>query len=367
MDKKITDPNHIRPNFQNVPFWNPTKIHDHEIGKKIHRMDLNECPYPPSQKVIEAMQSVAGTLNRYPDGTCPELTPLIADRVGVPIDTITWGGGSTQLLTSIAEISVAPGQNLVTPHLIWRRFEGVFKIVDASVTSVPNKVDGGIDVEALTNAIGNDTRLLICVTPNNPTGMMLSEDEIRHVSENTPENVLLFMDEAYHEFAIHAGGPNALEILKERKGPWVITRTFSKAYALAGVRLGYAICSSPETVNALRMVSSTFNLNGFAETAAVAAWHDPEYTQFILDKNAEERDRIIAGLQDMGYEPMPSVTNFVSCDIGRPGAEVVTAMRERGLRIATVGGNDFTNFIRVSMGIPEDTDAFLENLMAVLG
>jgi histidinol-phosphate aminotransferase len=365
MTTKINNP-HIRPNFQNVPFWNPAKIFDHEIGKKIHRMDLNECPYPPSPKVIEAIQSVAYTLNRYPDSTCPELTPLIAENLNVPAETITWGGGSTQLLTSIAEISIAPGQNIVTPHLIWKRFQGVFKIVDANVTSVPNKADGAIDVDALTNATGNNTRLLICVTPNNPTGMMLTKEEIRHVSENTPENVLLFMDEAYHEFAIHAGGPNALEILKDRKGPWVVTRTFSKAYALAGVRLGYAICSSPEIVDAIRMVSSTFNLTGIAEAAAIAALKEPEYTQFILDKNAEERARVVQGLQDMGYQPMPSVTNFVSCDIGRPVADIVTAMRSRGVRISTVGGDEFDNFIRLSMGTPESTDAFLKEIKEVL-
>jgi histidinol-phosphate aminotransferase len=366
MSNNVTDKPHLRPNFQNVPFWNPTKIFDHEIDKKIHRMDLNECPYPPSPKVIEAIQNAAHTLNRYPDGTCPELTPLVAKRLGVPEDTLTWGGGSTQLLTAIAEISVAPGQNLVAPNLIWKRFQGVFKIVDADVTAVPNKSDGAIDVEALTNAIGNDTRLVICVTPNNPTGMMLTEEEIRHVSENTPENALLFMDEAYYEFAAHAGGPNALEILKDRKGPWAVTRTFSKAYAMAGVRLGYAICSSPEIVDAIRMVASTFSLNGIAEAAAVAAWNEPEYTQFILDKNAEERARVVQGLRDMGYEPMASVTNFVSCNIGRPAAEIVTAMRARSVRISTVGGDEFENYIRLSMGTPEDTDAFLQELKEVL-
>ena len=356
----------IRPNFQNLPFWNPTKIYDHEVDKNIHRMDLNECPYPPSPKVIEAMQSIAHTLNRYPDGTCPELTPLIAKRLNIPEETITWGGGSTQLLTAIAEISVAPGQNLVTPKLVWKRFEGIYKIVDANVTAVPNKSGGAIDIEAMVNAIGNDTRLLICVTPNNPTGMMLTEKEIRYLSENTPENVMLFMDEAYHEFAIHAGGPDALEILRDRKGPWTITRTFSKAYALAGVRLGYAICSSIEIVNAIRMVASTFSLNGIAEAAAIAAWKEPEYTKFILDQNAIERSRIITGLRDMGYSPMESVTNFVSCDIKHPATDVVKAMRARGVRISTVGGNEFINFIRLSMGRSEDTDAFLENLKEVL-
>ena len=275
-------------------------------------MDLNECPYPPSPNVLSAIQNISHTLNRYPDGTCPMLTPLIAKSLGVDEKTITWGGGSTQLLTSIAQISVAPDQDLVTPQLVWKRFEGIYKIADANVISVPNKSDGAINVKAMIDAIGNDTRLLICVTPNNPTGLMLTESEIRHVSENTPENVLLFMDEAYHEFAIHAGGPDALEILKDRKGPWVVTRTFSKAYALAGLRLGYAICSSIEIVNAIRLVASTFSLSGIAEAAGIAAWNEPEYTKFILEQNEIERSRIINGLSDMGYNQMDSVTNFIS-------------------------------------------------------
>ena len=356
----------IRANFQNLSFWNPTKIYDHEINKRIHRMDLNECPYPPSPNVLAAIQNISPTLNRYPDGTCPMLTPLIAKSLGVDEKTITWGGGSTQLLTSIAQISVAPDQDLVTPQLVWKRFEGIYKIVDANVISVPNKSDGAINVKAMIDAIGNDTRLLICVTPNNPTGLMLTESEIRHISENTPENVLLFMDEAYHEFAIHAGGPDALEILKDRKGPWVVTRTFSKAYALAGLRLGYAICSSIEIVNAIRLVASTFSLSGIAEAAGIAAWNEPEYTKFILEQNEIERTRIINGLRNMGYDPMDSVTNFVSCDMKHPAIDIVKRMRERNVRISTVGGSEFENFIRLSMGTPEDTDAFLENLRQVL-
>ena len=119
-------------------------------------------------------------------------------------------------------------------------------------------------------------------------------------------------------------------------------------------------------VNAIRMVSSTFNLSGVAEVAAIAAWNDPEYKNFILDKNAIERERIIKGLEEMGYHPMQSVTNFVSCDIKRPAIDIVKAMRERGIRISTVGENDFENYIRLSMGTSEDTDAFLHNLSEIL-
>ncbi len=367
IDNEIAANQHIRPNLQNIPFWNPTQILDHERDMHVHRMDLNECPYPPAPGVIEAMNKIGHTLNRYPDGTCPELTPIISERTGVPEEQICWGGGSTQLLTSIAEIAVSPGQNIVAPHLVWKRFQGVYKIVDADVTVAANKPDGGIDPQALTDAIGNNTRLVICVTPNNPTGMMMSEEEVRYVVENTPENVFLFMDEAYFEFAMHAGGPDVLDILKDRKGPWVVSRTFSKAYGLAGLRLGYALCSSQETVDAIRLVSSTFNLNGFAETAAIAALNEPEYTQFILDSCATERQRIIEGFRALGFNPMESVTNFVSADIGKPGTDVVKKMRERGIRISTLGESEFDNYIRVSMGVPEDTDAFLTALDEILG
>jgi len=364
-DHKISE--YLRENYRGVGFWNPTKIYTHEIGKQIHRMDLNECPHPPSPKVLEAIQLAAIELNRYPDGTCPQLTPRLAVANDVPEETICFGAGSTQLLTAIAEISVGPGENLVSPEIVWRRFQGVYQVVSADVTSVPNKEDGAIDVNGMIEAIGNNTKLSIILTPNNPTGLMLSENEIRRVCDQTPENVLLFIDEAYHEFALHAGGANALEIVKNRKGPWVLTRTFSKAYALAGLRLGYAICSSEEIVNALRLATSTFNVNGIAEAAVLAALDDPEYTTFILDENEREMNRIKSKCQELGLHYMDSVTNFISIDVGLPNGEVVKAMRDRGIRISTPGYESNGTFIRVSTGLTDDTTVFLIALEEVLG
>lgn len=357
---------YLRENYKGVGFWNPTKIFSHEVDKKIHRMDLNECPHPPSPKVLEAIQSAAVALNRYPDGTCPDLTARLANTNGVPGENICFGGGSTQLLTAIAEISVGPGENLIAPEIIWRRFQGVFQIVAADVTSVPNLENSAIDVDGMIAAVGNNTKLSIILTPNNPTGLMLSEDEIYRMSEQTPENVLLFIDEAYHEFAIHAGGANALEIVKKRKGPWVVTRTFSKAYALAGLRLGYAVCSSEEIANALRLTTSTFNINGVAEAAVMAALDDIEYTKFILAENTREMNHIKARCRKLGLPYMDSVTNFISIDVGLPNGEIVKAMRDRGIRIATPGYKSNGTFIRASTGQPEDTVAFLTALEEIL-
>ena len=357
---------YLRENYQNVGFWNPTKVLPHEVGRPIHRMDLNECAYPPSPRVLEAIQKAAETLNWYPDGTCPDLTARLASSLGIAPEVICYGAGSTQLLTAITEIAVGPKENLIAPELLWRRFKGVFRLADADVTSVPNKPDGAIDVDGMISGIGNRTRLSIVLTPNNPTGLMLDAEAIRKLCRETPDNVLLFIDEAYHEFAIHAGGPDALDIVKERSGPWVLTRTFSKAYALAGLRLGYAICSSEEIANALRLGTSTFNVSGIAEAAALAALDDPDYTTFILERNSEEMGRIKAACRDMRLGYMDSVTNFIAIDVGRPAAQVVDAMRERSVRIATPGDDSRPTWIRASTGMPDDTEAFLTALREIL-
>ena len=365
-DSQSIESSALRANFRNRPFWNPTHILPHEVGQTMHRMDLNECPYPPSPQVIASIAAAASGLNRYPDGTCPVLTPRMAERLGVPAEHICWGGGSTQLLTAIAQIAVSPGEELVSPAVIWRRFAGVFNVVAAQHRAVDNLPDGRIDVDGLLGAIGNNTRLLVTLTPNNPTGLMMTQGEVEHLANATPDNVLLFIDEAYFEFARFAGGPDAVEILKQRRGPWVVTRTFSKAYALAGLRLGYAVCSSHEIANALRLVTSTFNLAGIAEAGAMAALDDPDYTQMILETNAGERTRIIAGVRAMGLDAMDSVTNFIPIDVKRAAGPVVKGLRDRRVRVAGFGYEANGTFIRASTGLPADTDALLDGLTEIL-
>lgn len=357
---------YIRANLRDMTAWNPTATLLSERTGKVHRMDLNECPYPPAPSVVAAMRDFADKVNRYPDGDLPQLTARISMRTGVAVSSIAWGTGSTELLSNAVRIAVAPGERLVAPMPLWRRFEGVFQIVDADVRHVANRPDGGLDVPALIDAVDGATKMLVCVTPNNPTGMALDAEQIAEIAERTPDHVLLYIDEAYHEFAVHAGGADALAIITRRKGPWLITRTFSKAYALAGVRLGYALCSDDAIAIALKAVTSTFNVSAFCEVAALAALDDPDYTRFILDRNAEQRARLVEGMRDLRLAPLPSVTNFVSVRLPRDGAEVAAAMRERGIRIATWGEPGFEDFIRVSIGLAEDTAAFLAALTDIL-
>lgn len=357
---------YIRPNLQNLPFWNPTHILASERTGKVHRMDLNECPYPPSPKVVKAIRTMADKVNRYPDGGLPRLTENMATKTGVPYSHICWGMGSSELLANAIRIAVAPSDSVVTPTPIWRRFAGVYRAVAADLTEVPNRANGTIDVDGLIASVGNNTRIVVCVSPNNPSGLMLSREELERLAKSIPENVLLYLDEAYHEFAVHAGGPDGLAVLRQRKGPWVITRTFSKAYALAGLRLGYAMSSEEAIANALRGVTGTFNISHFAEDAALAALDDPDYRQMLLDNNATERKRIIDGLETLGIKALPSVTNFVSAPIDRPAGPVIESLRKQGIRIGGWADAGYEDYIRVSMGLPEDTDTFLEVLAEIL-
>ncbi len=358
---------YIRANLRDMAPWNPTAMLASERTGRVHRMDLNECPYPPSPSVVAAMQDFADKVNRYPDGGLPRLTARIAERTGVAASRIAWGTGSTELLSNAVRIAVAPGERLVAPRPLWRRFEGVFRIVDADVAHVANRPDRGLDVAALIEAVDETTKMLVCVTPNNPTGMALDAREIADLAVRTPDHVLLYIDEAYHEFAVHAGFPDALAMVQRRTGPWLITRTFSKAYALAGARLGYALCSEDAIANALKAVTSTFNVSAFCEVGALAALDDPDYTAFLLDRNAEQRARLMDGMRALQLAPLPSVTNFVSVRLPLDGAEVAASMRGRGIRIATWGEPGFEDFIRVSIGLPDDTEAFLAALRDILG
>ena len=236
-------------------------------------MDLNECPYPASPKVLAAIQTATSELNRYTRRDLILTSHRGSRNASESIQNRSAGELAVLSCSPLMPLrTLALGEQLLATARIWQRFAGVFDVVAAEVGAVGCQSDGGIDVDGLMAALTDRTRLVVVLTPNNPTGMMLSEAELIRLIDGIPVHVLLFIDEAYYEFARFAGGPDAVDILRtQRSGPWVVTRTFSKAYALAGLRLGYGICSSEEIGNTLRLVTSTLNLCGIAEADALAA------------------------------------------------------------------------------------------------
>jgi histidinol-phosphate aminotransferase len=333
---------------------------------KIRPMGLNESLFPPSPKVIEALEANLHMINRYPDAQCPALSDIVSARTGIATDCIVWGNGSEELLKGAVDLSLSPGEGLVLPVPTFWGYKALVATFEPDVTEVQNLADGHTDIDGIIAAIGNNTKIVFLITPNNPTGRMVEKEGLKKIISGVPENVLLCVDEAYYDFGIHAGGPNVLDVLKTRKGPWITAFTFSKAYGMAGMRIGYALCSDNVLAESLRKTTCVFNVPVLAQYAAGAALNDTDYLTRMLDWVAEGREQIFTGLRELGLDPFPSVTNFISSAIPINGRTCLQAMLKKGFQINAWADKGFENYIRITVGKPDDNAACLAALKEVL-
>lgn len=336
------------------------------MDRPMRALHLNECPLPPSPLVVEAVRQAAATANRYPDAQAGALRAALSQRTGVAPDCIVFGTGSEELLNLTTMIAVDPGDEVVTAVPAFGRYVQSTRIAGGVPVRVPVQANGSNDIPAMLAAVTPRTRIVYCALPNNPTGWNNTAQEIAVLAAATPDSVLLVVDEAYYEFARHAGGADVLTALRVRKGPWMVMRTFSKAYCLAGLRLGYALCSAAEVANALQRVRTVFNANSLVQAAALAALGDEAYLEKVLQICATERQRLDAGLRALGLEPMPSVTNFMSIPVPMKSAEVVARMQDHGILIGAWSDGGRDDVIRISIGGRDDTDAVLAAMKAIL-
>ncbi|HJS32633.1 MAG TPA: aminotransferase class I/II-fold pyridoxal phosphate-dependent enzyme [Alphaproteobacteria bacterium] len=334
----------------------------------LRRLNLNESAFPPSPLTIAAIQAAASDVNRYPDPKGRALRAALATRIGVAAERIVLGNGSDELIALIGQMTLERASSAVLPTPSFPRYLHAAKLAGAMPIAAPVDAEGANDTAAMLTAIRADTRLVYCATPNNPTGAMLDEDRLRDFVTAVPDRVLLAIDEAYFEFARHAGGPDAFEVLTAaRRGPWVLLRTLSKAYGIAGLRVGYCVASDATLAEALNRMRGAFNVNVVAQAAALAALGDEAHTRKLVDDCARERARLSAGLRRMGCEPLPSVANFVSAPLPIPASESVPLLAQLGVMVGAVGPAPFDRYIRVTVGTPEDTDVVLAALGELLG
>lgn len=346
----------------------PLKLLPVDFGDTpVHRMHFNECPFPPSPAVQKAIAEAAGRLNHYPDAVWSDLTMAIADQWGWPQDRILCANGSDELLLMVGALVLNPGDEAVAPIPCFPGYPKSVAGQGGTLIQVPVLPDGGIDVDATLAAVTDRTKIVFVTTPMNPTGALMSDEDFARLAAGIPDSALLVLDEAYYEFGRHAGGGDHVAALKGRSGPWVVLRTFSKAYALAGLRLGYALCGSEEVRTAFDQIRVGFNVSRLSQAGAQAALTDPDHTAMILDNNQRERDRMATALTALGCRVLPSATNFIAVELRGPGLPVVTALRsEANIWIQAINYPGFENFIRISVGAPEDTDALLAALPGIL-
>ncbi|HEV7372511.1 histidinol-phosphate transaminase [Arenibaculum sp.] len=331
----------------------------------IRRLHLNESPLPPSPRVVEAVAAAVRHVGYYPDHTCTALAGRLSRLTGVPAECMSFGNGSGELLVAGALATVGPGDEAVLPTPTFPTCGKGVQIAGARAVEVPVRDDGVVDVEATLAAIGPRTRLVYVCTPNNPTGGALTREELDALVRGVPDDTLLLVDEAYHEFAVFAGAPDALDALRGRRGPWAVTRTFSKAFSLAGLRVGYVLASERDVADAFWKLRPNFNVGRVALAAACAAFDDADYGAAIVRSVSLERERLAGGLRALGLRVLPSATNFVMTLPDAPAAELARALGARGLTVQAMpwrGGSA----LRISVGTAEDTDAVLAGLRAAL-
>ncbi len=348
----------------------PSPVPADLLGRRdlvLRRLNLNEAPMPPSPRVVAAIQAAASELNRYPEHNPDALARALAERASLPADRVIFGNGSDELILLAGQVALSPGDEAVLPVPSFPPYGKAIAMQDAVAVAVPTRADGVMDVAATLAALGPRCRLGFAATPNNPTGGMLNGEEVERLALGVPDTALLVLDEAYFEFGRHAGGPDILPIMARRRGPWVVTRTLSKAYSLAGLRVGYGYAGTAALAEAFRKVRTAFTLNRLAQAAALAALDDEAYMQATLDANARERRRLTDGLGALGFDPFPSAANFVAARTSPySGERLAAVLRRSGILVQPVAWPGVPDALRITIGTAEDTDAVLEALRAAI-
>lgn len=313
----------------------------------------NESPYGLLPSVASVLADHVAGVSRYPDMTATRLVAAIAAHHGVEPECVAVGAGSVEVCGQLAASVVADGDEVVFG---WRAFEAypiITAVAGGTAVRVPLTADHVHDVDAMLAAITARTRLVFLCNPNNPTGTAVGERELRRLVDGVPDDVLVVVDEAYREYVDPHAVPDASVLFAGRPNV-AVTRTFSKAYALAGLRVGYCL-AAPEVVSAARKCQVPFSVSGLAQEAAIAALGDVEEVRRRAKLTVAERDRVTGELRRLGFTPPPSQANFVWLPLGEGTAAFAEACLAAGVVVRPFPGEG----VRVTIGTDEENDRFL--------
>ena len=355
---------HIRDLAPYVP-GKPVEELERELGiSGSIKLASNESPLGPSRRAVEAIFAAAENLNRYPDDTCFALRDALATHLGVSQDSLCFAGGSDGILELLAKCFLAPGDEALFP---WPSF-AMYPIMTRGAGAVPVQVpldrEYRADVGALLAAVTPRTRLLVLANPNNPTGTSIAAADFARLVRELPERVVLVADEAYVAFVRRTDFPDSLAALRERK-TLIVLRTFSKAHALAGLRVGYGI-GDPELISYLERARHPFIVNSLAQVAAVAALADRAHAARIAKVTHEGIAQLETGLRALGLRFAQTDANFVMIDVGPGADELQQRLQKHGVITRPLGGFGLATSLRVSVGTKEENDRFLTSLAAEL-
>ena len=354
---------HVHPDIAALSPYVPGKPVEElqrELGlTRVIKLASNENPLGPSPKAMAVINEGVATLHRYPDGGAFRLRQAIADRWKVSAEQVILGNGSDEILGLLARTFLSPGDEAVMADQTFVIYKMEVMAAHGKAVLVP-LVQWRHDVMSMAAAITERTRLLFLCNPNNPTGTMVSGDEVARLLARIPEHVVIVFDEAYFEYVRSSAFPDSMAYVKQGRNA-IVLRTFSKIYGLAGLRIGYGV-TTPEIANLLNRVRPPFNANSLAQRAALAALDDDEHVANSRAVNQTGMDQVVTGLRTLGLAPIASETNFVYFDVGRDGRRIFDALLRLGVIVRHIEGR----MIRVTIGQTEENTTFLAALGQVL-
>ncbi len=353
-------------------------LHPYQPGKPIEELERelgiadiiklasNENPSGPSQLVLAAINQACSELCRYPDGNGFALKNELAAVHQVDTDTLTLGNGSNDILELLARAYAGPGTDIVFSEYAFAVYPIVTQACGAQAVVVPAK-DWGHDLSAMAQAVTKNTRLVFLANPNNPTGTYFDQHSFESFMASVPEHIIVVLDEAYFEYAHYLAVesyPNGLSFLSNYPN-LVVTRTFSKAYGLAALRIGYSI-SNPRIADALNRVRQPFNVNALAMAAAVAALRDQTYLEKAVQLNGQGLKQLQLGFAELGLDYIPSVGNFISVAFKQDCQAVYNDLLHQGIIVRPVANYAMPDHLRVTVGLAEENDRLLSALKKIL-
>lgn len=330
---------------------------------RIVKLASNENPLGLPESARQAMLAAAADLGRYPDANGFDLKGSLSARYGVPADWITLGNGSNDILELVSQAFLMPGSSAIYSQHSFAVYELATQARGARAIVVPAR-DFGHDLKAMRAAIAPDTRVMFVANPNNPTGTFLPAAELEAFLADVPAEVVVVLDEAYNEYLEPKDRYDALAWVR-RFPNLVVSRSFSKAYGLAGLRVGYGV-AQPAITDLLNRVRQPFNVNSIAQAAAVAALADADFLERSRALNAAGLKQLSQAFDSMGLRYLPSYGNFVLVEVG-DAAAVNEALLRAGVIVRPVANYGLPTWLRISVGLPEENDRFLVALRAALG
>ncbi|MCL2731612.1 MAG: histidinol-phosphate transaminase [Actinomycetia bacterium] len=341
----------LRAELDGIPTYKPGRPpateEDGAPAGPAFKLSSNENPYPPLPGVLEAATAAAGSFNRYPDMACAALTAELAERFGVPASHVATGTGSVGVAQQLLQATSGPGDEVI---YAWRSFEAypiITRISGAAAVQVPLDAEERHDLDAMADAVTDRTRLIFVCNPNNPTGTVVRRAALERFLDRVPSDVLVVLDEAYREFITDAEVPDGVDVYRDRPNVAVL-RTFSKAYGLAGLRVGFAIAHEPVAA-ALRKTAVPFGVSQLAQDAAVASLRAEPALLERVARLVTERTRVVEALTGQGWTVPETQANFVWLRLGERTTDFAAACERAGVTVRPFAGEG----VRITVGETE--------------